>query len=89
MNTNVFSRVSKISLAACLALVLGANFAYASHYGQGYSQPQYSPRPYSGYGQNYGQRSYGSPSYGYQRPIQPCHPHYQPQPRYGYQGGYR
>lgn len=93
MKTNILTRVSKIGLAACLALVLGISSADASHYGygQGYSQPQYSPRSYSGYGQGYGQRSYSPSQYGggYNRAPQHCQPQYRPQPQYGYQGGYR
>lgn len=86
MNTNVFSRVCKISLAACLALVLGNSFADAGHYGRGYSHDHHQP---SYHGSGYGHRSYGLPQYGgYHRPPQHCRPHYQAQPHYGHQGGY-
>lgn len=102
MNTNVFTRVCKISLAACLALVLGTSFANAGHYGcyggyggygQGYSNygqsysRNYQPS-YQGYG--YGQRSYNPPQYGgYSGSSHYCRPNYQPQPHYGFSGGYQ
>ena len=86
MNTNVFTRVCKISLAACLALVLGTSFADAGHYGSyghGYSR-NYQPSQHG-----YGQRSYSPPQYGGYHQPQHCRPQYQPQPHYGYQGGYQ
>ncbi len=88
MNTNVFARVCKISLAACLALVLGTSFADASHYGRSYSHQHRQPS-HHGHG-GYGQRSYNPPQYGgYHRPPQHCAPRYQPQPHYGFSGGYQ
>ena len=81
MNKNVFSRVCKISLVACLALVLGTSFADASRYGQGYSH-KYQPSHHG-----HGQLSYRPAPHGsYHRPPQHCAPRYQPQPHYGYQG---
>ncbi len=81
MNTNVFARICKISLAACLALVLGTSFADASHYGR--SQSHHHQPSYGGYGHR--QPSYG----GYHRQPQHCAPRHQPQPHYGFSGGYQ
>lgn len=89
MNTNVFSRVWKISLAACLALALGNNFAEAGHYGRSYSHHHHRPM-HGGYGGYGGYGRYNPPSFGgYHRPPQYCRPHFS-QPRYGgYSGGYQ
>jgi hypothetical protein len=86
MSTHSFSRILKISVAVCLALVLASDIAGAGQYGPSYSHNHHYQPSHNGYGQ----RSYVPPQHNdYYRPPQHCRPHYQPQPHSGYQNRYR
>jgi hypothetical protein len=93
MNTTSITRVCRISLVACMALVLGSSIANAGHYGQSYSHHHHSSYQGHGYGyqgHGYSQRSYSRPQYGgYQRPSHYCPPQHRSQSHYGYRGGYQ
>lgn len=89
MSANILTRLAKVGVVACVALVMSASVASA-HHGYGYA-PQFRPQP------QYQNPGYGSPRFipqgygngGFNRGHHHCPPRFQPQyPRGGYQNNF-